>query len=147
MLWSLWRKKLASTSNCSTRCASTCWLTSAAVDAVASISWAATQLTTRSSLRGIMSSCTGALREPGLPLLVVEWGCRAFALGACGVSQVTDAYESREVKTYRTLAYPAAIFRCRPKIRPLRGLARCSLRRPGWKPDLDEAISTAGVLD
>jgi adenylate cyclase len=29
----------------------------------------------------------------------------------------------------------------------MRGLARCSLGRPGWKPDLDEAISTAGVLD
>jgi adenylate cyclase len=29
----------------------------------------------------------------------------------------------------------------------MRGLARCSLGRPGWKSDLDEAISTAGVLD
>ncbi|HTQ22109.1 adenylate/guanylate cyclase domain-containing protein, partial [Mycobacterium sp.] len=29
----------------------------------------------------------------------------------------------------------------------MRGLARCSLGRPGWKPDLDKAISTAGDLD
>jgi hypothetical protein len=51
------------------------------VDAVASISWAATELTTRSSLRGIMSSCTGALREPGLPLLVVDWGVERLSRG------------------------------------------------------------------
>jgi adenylate cyclase len=29
----------------------------------------------------------------------------------------------------------------------MRGLARCSLGQPGWKADLDEAISMAGVLD
>ena len=45
MLWSLWRKKAASASNCWTRYASTCWLTLVAVDALASISWAATEVT------------------------------------------------------------------------------------------------------
>jgi hypothetical protein len=45
MVWSLWRKKPVSASNRSTSLASTCSLTVVAVDALAPISWAATEVT------------------------------------------------------------------------------------------------------
>lgn len=56
---SWWRRKLASTSNCSTSRASTFSLTEVAVGAVASISAVATEVTTRFRLRGTESSDTG----------------------------------------------------------------------------------------
>jgi hypothetical protein len=49
-------------------------------------------------MRGIVSSCPGALREPGLSLLVVECRVESVCLGIFGVSEVTDAYESRNQK-------------------------------------------------
>jgi hypothetical protein len=113
MLRSLWRKKAASTPNCSTRCATTCWLALVAVDALASISWAATELTTRSSLRGIMSSCTGTSREPGLSQLVVKWGVERLSTGI-RLSHVTDCIRVKKRQSYRMLAYPAATFPMSP---------------------------------
>ena len=65
MSWSWWRRKLASTSNCSTSCARTFSLTCFAVDAVASISRVATEVTTRSRLRGKASSGGGQMSHLG----------------------------------------------------------------------------------
>ena len=67
MSWSWWRKKLASTSNCSTSCARTFSLTWVALDAVASISRVATEVTTRSRLRGKASSDVGHMSHSGRP--------------------------------------------------------------------------------
>jgi hypothetical protein len=56
MSWSWCRRKLASRSNCSTSSASTFSLTSVAVDPVTSISFVATEVKTRSRLRGTGTS-------------------------------------------------------------------------------------------
>ncbi len=56
-----------------------------------------------------MSSCRGALREPGQSLLVVEMGVQGVCLRLFGVSQVTDAHQSGK-KRYRTLAHPGGDF-------------------------------------
>jgi hypothetical protein len=70
----------------------------------------------RSSLRGIMSSCTGALREPGLPLLVERFNR--------GIRHQSDHRCIRVEKPEKTLAYRTAIFAMSPQNSRIRNACR-----------------------
>jgi hypothetical protein len=92
MLWSLWRKKPASTSNCSTSCASTSSLTPfrCACRGLHQLSGNGGDDAVQGARHHVFLE--GALREPGLSLLVVELGVAATTVHARPRQQAHELY-------------------------------------------------------